>query len=142
MRHSWTLFLLAVCLCACPVRFLRAEEEPRLDVQTLPGVGPLSTGPVTMNEDQLVSYFESQKKGTPLELTLDKGKVVKGIFSSYDDYYGMVWLVPQGDQGLLSQKGFKLSGIKGVNAWNRRDPASLEQMGSHDYYLLKEMDEK
>jgi hypothetical protein len=142
MRQSRALFLIMACLCACPLRCWGADEEPKLDIQNLPGVGPLPTEPVSMSEDQLVSYFEGLKKGTPVELTLDKGKVVKGIFSSYDDYYGMVWLVPQGDQGILSQKGFKLSGIRGVKAWDKRESASLEQMGSSDYHLLKEMDDK
>ena len=132
----------ALCLGVIACSRLCAQESPPLNVQSLPGVSLISTTTASMTEEQLVTYFEQLQRGAPVELTLDKGKTVKGIFSSYDDYYGMVWLVPQGNAGLLSQKGFRISGIKSVRSWNKNDPASLEQMGSNDYRLLKEMDNK
>jgi len=144
MRHPAITVALAALLLAVSAPAVSSEEGPRLDVEKLPGVGPLSTGSVTMSEDQLVSFFERQRKGTPLEITLQKGKVVRGLFSSYDDYYGTVWLVPRGDPGVFSQKGYRVSGIRSAAYWERGQSAAMEQepMGGSENSLLKEMEKQ
>ncbi len=44
-----------------------------------------------MKQDDLEAFFEKQKKGTPLRLTLRKGKVFVGRFSSYDADNEKIW---------------------------------------------------
>ena len=76
-------------------------------------------------------------------MTLDRGKVVKGLFSSYDDYYESVWMVSQGEKGIFTEKSYKIAGIRYATLWNKEDPstkgpATLRQIAGDDYYLLKQ----
>jgi hypothetical protein len=99
------------------------------------------TGPEALEE-----FFQAQKKKAPLELTLENGKVVKGLFQSYDDYYETVWMVPQGEPGMFTNKGYKLSGIRQVAVWDKKASENLKapstgggaKPGKDDYYLLRE----
>jgi hypothetical protein len=101
-----------------------------------------------MTRDQLEAFFDQQKRGAPVELTLAKGKVVKGLYRSYDDYYETVWIVPQGEPGVFSQKGYKIAGIRKAVPWERKPVATgaaapvREEMGSDEYYLLNENPKK
>ena len=141
MRPNRILFILTALLIGrVPTEGLLAAGDSSIDLQELPGVGPISSNTLTMSDEQLVSFFEQQKKGTPIEMTLDKGKVIDGVFSSYDDYYGMVWLVSRGGDSLMNQKGYRVSGIRHVALWKKEKPVTMEQMGSGDYYLIKELD--
>lgn len=44
-----------------------------------------------MPAEELIAFFESLKKGTPLRLTLRSGKVFVGKYSSYDPINEIVW---------------------------------------------------
>lgn len=104
--------------------------------------------------EEVEQFLAPLKRGTPVELTLSKGKVIRGLFSSYDDYYETVWIVPQGERGVFNEKGIKLSGISKAILWDRKatiPPASTssatpnapntikeESFGSNDYELLKD----
>jgi hypothetical protein len=141
MRYSLSrFFLMSVVIASLATASLLAAGEQTIDLQELPGVGPISSNTLTMSNEQLEDFFEKQSKGTPIELTLDKGKVVDGVFSSYDDYYGTVWLTSHGGDGLLNQKGFRIAGIRNVALWDKEKPATMEQMGTSDYFLIKELD--
>jgi hypothetical protein len=83
----------------------------------------------SMSEDQLVSFFEGLKKGTPIQLTLTGGKIVKGLYGSYDDYYETVWIVPRGEPGVFAQKGMKISGIHYAAMWDRNAAAPSGEPG-------------
>ena len=94
----------------------------------------------SMTQDQVEDFFKQQKKGTPVQLELDKGKEVKGLFASYDDYYEMVWLVPKENQhSLLSQKGYKLSGIHAVKLWDAAQATntSSDKNSEEGFILMK-----
>src|SRR5207249_801112 len=59
----------------------------------------------SMKPSQLVRFFEAQKRGSPLRLTLRKGKVFVGKFASYDSVEERVWFdTPHG--GLLNSTSF------------------------------------
>jgi hypothetical protein len=108
-----------------------------LYAETPPPASPL------MSRAQVEDYIDGLKRGTPVELTFDKGKVVKGVYRSYDDYYETVWLVPQGEPGVFSQKGYKISGIRSITLWDRKTPSpntpsSFQDMADDDYKLLNE----
>jgi hypothetical protein len=63
-----------------------------------------------MSADDLIKFFESQKKGTPLRLTLKNGKVFVGRYASYDADNEMVWFdTPSGV--LLTTSSFGLKHI-------------------------------
>jgi hypothetical protein len=63
-----------------------------------------------MTSEELVRFLESQKKGTPLRLTLSDGKVFVGRYSSYDPDNEIVWFdTPSGI--LLTTTSFGLKHI-------------------------------
>ena len=100
-----------------------------------------------MTQDQVEDFFLHQKKGMPVQLTLDKGRVVRGLFSSYDDYYETIWIVPRdGEKGVFNQKGYKLAGVRHAAFWDVKTSAptgfatlssSASAATTEDYYLLK-----
>jgi hypothetical protein len=131
MKPGRALWLLAVTCFVVPGQAAQA---------------PAAASPMT--PDQLEDFFMPMKKGTPIELTLEKGKIVHGLFSSYDDYYDTVWIVPQrSEQGIFREKSIKLTGIKHAALWDKKglkttpniaSPDGSMEMPSDEYYLLKE----
>ncbi len=108
-----------------------------------------ATTAAAMGAEAVEQFVVPLKRGTPIELTLSKGKVLKGLFSSYDDYYETLWIVPQGERGVFNEKGIKLSGIYKVSLWDKKTapvnvPETFKQetFGSKDYQLLEEKDRK
>jgi hypothetical protein len=95
-----------------------------------------------MDPDELTAFFLKQKKGTPVQLTLSKNKIANGLFSSFDEYYETVWLIPQGEKGVFQAKGYRLSGIHNAVLWDRKAEPGLthnvDEAGNHDYYLIKD----
>jgi hypothetical protein len=64
-----------------------------------------------MKRSELVQFFESQKRGSPLRLTLHKGKVFVGKFSSYDPNEERVWFdTPSG--GMLNSTSYSVDYIR------------------------------
>lgn len=64
-----------------------------------------------MKHSELVQFFEAQKKGDSLRLTLRKGKVFVGKFTSYDSVDERVWFVaPSG--GMLNTISFSVESIR------------------------------
>jgi hypothetical protein len=64
-----------------------------------------------MSAEQLINFFEAQKKGTPIKLTLKNGKVFVGKYSSYDSINEIVWFdTPSGV--LLTTSSFGLKYIQ------------------------------
>lgn len=60
---------------------------------------------------ELIRFFESQKKGAPLRLTLKKNKVFVGKFNSYDAAEERVWFdTPSG--GMLNSTSFSVGYIR------------------------------
>jgi hypothetical protein len=60
---------------------------------------------------ELIQFFRTQKKGTPLRLTLKKGKVFVGKFSSYDTLEERAWFdTPSG--GMLNSTSYSISNIR------------------------------
>ena len=116
------LFLLLVlCFAFAPVPLFAAAADSA-DSGGVPGIDPLPSRQVSMTQDQLEAFFAGLKKGAPVQLTFDRGRVVKGVFSSYDDYYQTVWIVPrQGEKGFFNQKGYKLGGIQQAAPWDVRE---------------------
>ena len=143
MRICVAPLVVSIFLFAGPSRLLHAEADQKQDASSLPGIDPLPLQDEAMSQEKLDDFFEHQKKGAPLQLTLDRGKVVKGLFSSYDDYYETVWLVMPGERGLFKDKGYKVSGIRNVVPWAKEEAsvkgsATFEQMSGDDYYLMKQ----
>ena len=109
----------------------------------LPGIDPLPAPEAVMSREALEAFLTQQKKGTPLEIVLLKGKMIRGLFGSYDDYYETVWIVPRGERGVFTEKSYRLSGIKHAGAWDRKKEEApsasplLQEVGSSDYELLK-----
>jgi hypothetical protein len=68
-------------------------------------------GGTPMKASQLRKFFEAQKKGSSMRLTLKKGKVFVGRFSSYDNIEERVWFNnPSG--GLLNSTSYSLESIR------------------------------
>jgi hypothetical protein len=65
----------------------------------------------SMKESELVRFLEAQKKGTPLRITLKKGRVFVGRFSSWDPIDEKAWFDSPGG-GLLSSVGYPLTSIR------------------------------
>ncbi len=64
-----------------------------------------------MKRSELVPFFESQKRGNALRLTLRKGKVFVAKFSSYDSNEERVWFdTPSG--GMLNTTSFSIENIR------------------------------
>lgn len=62
-------------------------------------------------QSELIRFFESQKKGVPLRLTLKKNKVFVGKFSSYDAAEERVWFdTPSGR--MLNSTSFSVGFIR------------------------------
>ena len=68
-----------------------------------------------MTQGELIRFFDAQKKGTPVRLTLRKGKVFVGRYSSYDAINEIVWFdTPSGV--LLTTSSFGLKRIAHAEA--------------------------
>jgi hypothetical protein len=93
------------------VKALPVTVEARIQDKTLKasfGIPQPSTQ--RMTQDQVVAFFEAQKKGTPVRLTLKSGKVFVGRYSSYDSLNEIVWFdTPSGV--LLTTSSFGLKHI-------------------------------
>jgi hypothetical protein len=97
----------------------------------------------TMERFDIEEFITGLKRGTPVQMTLDKGKVIKGVYRSYDDYYETIWIVPQGEPGIFSQKGYKISGVRKIELWDRKPTvpnasATFQDMAEDGYQLLDE----
>jgi hypothetical protein len=103
---------------------------------------PVQAAETPAKAGALDDFFSGLKKGTPVEIVLDKGKTVKGLFSSFDNYYDTVWIVPRGEHGAFTQKSYKLAGIRGAKVLEKtadsNNLSAAEHPGDDDYYLLKE----
>jgi hypothetical protein len=87
---------------------LKAMVEGRLLSARL---GLPVAGGTPMKASQLRKFFEAQKKGSSMRLTLKKGKVFVGRFSSYDNIEERVWFNnPSG--GLLNSTSYSLESIR------------------------------
>ena len=141
---KWHRSLILAAVFSLGVCHLPASQaEPGPEAASIPGVDPTPVREETMSQDKLVDFFEHLKKGTPVELTLDKGKTVKGLYSSYDDYYDSVWIVPKGEQGMFTEKSFKLSGIRHAALWDKKEASKKEtttfsSSTPDDYILMKQ----
>ena len=72
--------------------------------------GPPQPSDQHMSQEELIRFFETQKKGTPLRLTLKDGKVFVGRYSTYDADNEIVWFdTPSGI--LLTTTSFGLKHI-------------------------------
>jgi hypothetical protein len=61
-----------------------------------------------MRADDLINFFNAQKKGTPVRLTLTNGKVFVGKYSSYDSLNEIVWFdTPSGVMLTTSSFGLR-----------------------------------
>ena len=68
-----------------------------------------------MTEGELIKFFEAQKKGTPVRLTLRSGRVFVGKYASYDADNEIVWFdTPSGI--LLNTSSFGLRHIQSAQA--------------------------
>jgi len=87
---------------------LKATVEGRMLVATLGGA---IANEQQMKHSELIQFFESQKRGNPLRLTLHKGKVFVGKFSSYDPNEERVWFdTPSG--GVLNSTSYSVDYIR------------------------------
>lgn len=92
---------------ALPVTLSAAIEGHAMSVQ----LGAPKASQNEMRSSDLVRFFESQKKGAPLRLTLRKGRVFVGKFSSYDSIDEKVWFdTPSG--GMLRSTSFPVTSIR------------------------------
>jgi len=64
-----------------------------------------------MQGDDLAKFFEALKKGTPIRLTLKRGKVFVGKFSSYDSDNEKVWFDTP-SSGIFPATSFPLDTIR------------------------------
>jgi hypothetical protein len=135
MRNKW-LFIAFISLSNAGILSAAKRDKPESDTVAY-------TDSSGMTEDQVVQFLEPLKKGTPVELTLEKGKVVRGRFSHYDDYYESIWIIPQGPPGVFREKSYKVSGIRNITLWDKKDqaesksePPMMEDLND-DHYLLK-----
>jgi len=65
-----------------------------------------------MKQDDLVKILEPAKKGTPMRVTLKKGRVFVGKFSSYDNVEEKAWY--SDTASLFNTAGFPLRTIKSI----------------------------
>ncbi len=72
---------------ALPVRITAKVEGYELSAQ----FGQPIPSQQRVSAEDLIKFFEAQKKGTPLRLTLKSGKVFAGKYSSYDSLNEIVW---------------------------------------------------
>jgi hypothetical protein len=64
-----------------------------------------------MKHSELVRFFQAQKRGNALRLTLRKGKVFVGKFSTYDEDEERVWFnTPSG--GMLNTTSYSIENIR------------------------------
>jgi hypothetical protein len=99
-----------------PPKDLPFTVEARVEGKTFSVAFGLPT-PATerMTEDELITFFEAQKKGTPVRLTLKGGKVFVGKYASYDSDNEIVWFdTPSGV--LLTTSSFGLRHIQSAQA--------------------------
>jgi hypothetical protein len=82
-----------------------------------------------MKTSDLSDYFDTMKKGTPLRVTLKKGKVFVGRFSSYDNIDEKVWFDTP-DAGLLRSTSFPLTSIRSAEAMDPI-PAKAAPVSEH-----------
>ena len=64
-----------------------------------------------MKHSELVAFFQGQKRGSALRLTLKKGKVFVGKFATFDDVEDRVWFdTPSG--GMLNTTSYSVESIR------------------------------
>ena len=85
--------------------FTLSLGEPRAAAETIPMTN-------------LAAFFETQKRGTPLSVTLKKGRVFVGKFTSYDPIEEVAWFDAKGDS-LLNSVSFPLRTIRSVQKIDR-----------------------
>jgi hypothetical protein len=68
-----------------------------------------------MKESNLIAFFEAQKRGAPLRLTLRKGRVFVGKFMSYDSVEERVWFDTQ-RSGVLNSTSFPVLSIRSAES--------------------------
>ncbi len=87
---------------------LKAAIEGRELVARL---GRPSASDKLMKHSELVKFFEAQKRGNALRLTLRKGKVFVGKFATYDGLEERVWFnTPSG--GMLNTTSYAVESIR------------------------------
>lgn len=81
--------------------FVIALGTPQATAQVMPAVS-------------VAQFLERQKKGTPLRVTLKKGRVFVARFSSYDSLEDVAWF--EATEGLLTSMSYPLRSIRSVQA--------------------------
>lgn len=84
---------------------------------------------IRMKEDDLVDFFKQQTKGTPLRVTLRRGRVFVGKFSQFDDIEEKVWF-DTASGGLTNATGFPLRTIQAAEKVDQI-PAAPAKSGEH-----------
>jgi hypothetical protein len=143
MKMNSVLLVFLTAVLGSP---LCAAKRGTPESAPVPGIEPLPFQEAMMSPDQLAAFFEPLKKGTPIQLILEKGKIVHGLYGSFDDYYDTIWIVPRGEPGVFKEKGYKLNGIKNAALWDKKKtpsseppaPAALKDIDpEEEHYLLK-----
>ena len=76
-----------------------------------------------MSRQELIRFFEAQRKGAPLRLTLKKGKVFSGKMTSYDSINETVWFETPW-QGLFNTASFGVDIIRYAEPVGEEVPAA------------------
>src|SRR5439155_3190765 len=74
-------------------------------------LGPPKGSQIQMKHSELVRFFQAQKKGSALRLTLRKGKVFVGKFSNYDENEERVWFSTP-SSGMLNSLSYSIENIR------------------------------
>jgi hypothetical protein len=84
--------------------------------------------------EELETYFQGLKSGSTIRLDLENGTLVEGKFTTYDEYYGRIWVVPDASAGGLFQgRSVRLSSIRHVDAGPSAPTPSVQQVLEVDY---------
>jgi membrane-associated protease RseP (regulator of RpoE activity) len=79
-------------------------------------LGKVQASRKEMKSSERIRFFESQKKGAALRVTLRKTRVFVGKLESYDSDNEKAWFYSPSGKGLLNTVGFPLRSIRSVEA--------------------------
>lgn len=116
MRVKIVLGVLGMGCCASLYGESLSDSHPAVMLQE----SPLPNQPDAMRPEDLINLFEQQKKGSLLEVVLRDGSLIKGLFSSYDDFYGTLWLYPKGQGGFFKEKSYRIDSIKSARIIDKK----------------------
>jgi hypothetical protein len=75
---------------------------------------PLFSDSVVVAKQSIIQQVKALKRKTIIEVSLSDGRTLEGMFTTFDEYYQLVWMIPKGKKRFFRDASYRLRDIEAV----------------------------